>query len=32
MTETVMREALILAIGCLLILVMAAALMIHFVP
>jgi hypothetical protein len=32
MTKTVMRELLILAIGCFLILVLAAGLIIHFVP
>jgi hypothetical protein len=32
LTETVMREALILATGCFLILVTAAALIAHFVP
>jgi hypothetical protein len=31
-TETVMRESLILAAGCLLILIMAAALIGQFVP
>jgi hypothetical protein len=32
LTRTVMREALVLAIGCFLILVTAAAMIVHFVP
>jgi len=32
LTRTVMRETLVLAIGCFLILVTAAAMIVHFVP